>query len=405
MRVPLAQLLSPAERRRALRIGAGVVAAVGALDAVLARSPPRMALWVAWTTLLLGAGEAVVRVAPDRRRFVGFGAAVLSTLALGALVLASGGSAGPLFGVLPLIPALGVIIAPENDEVSSVLAVAFPVAGVAILLLEGRPLAWIALWAVPVLLSGVLVVRFSREHRRRRAAAARAAEERADALDRLARSERELARVERLARLPLLADGVAHDLNSPLAVVASNVAYVRVELRDAGAEIVEALNDAANAAARMRQIVGDLQRLARLQLEHDGGGPPASARATESALRDAVQYVATQLGEASVRAEIQDGLPVPIAPRHAVVDLVVQMVRAVATAGGGEIVVRAEQADGGLTLAAGRRGGDPDASAGVGSEPHVSVCRAYVEGLGGRFRSAWSAGELELAAVLPVLKE
>lgn len=400
----VANVLSPADRRRALRTGAGVVAAVGALDGLLHRSPERCAIWMGWAALLLGASEVVVRVRPAWLRAVGATAAVLSSVALAALVLASGGSVSPLFGVLPLIPALGAIIAPDNDEVSPVLAAAFPVAGVAILAVEGRSFAWIALWTVPVLLSGILVVRFSRQHRARNVAAARAAEERADALDRLARSERELARIERLARLPLLADGVAHDLNSPLAVVASTIAFARVELRDAGPELVEALNDAASAATRMRRIVGDLQRLARLELQHDGGsGAPAPA--TELALRDAVRFVATQLAQAAaVRAEIPDGLPVPIAPRHAVIDLVVQMVRALATAGGGEIVVRAERGGEGLTLAARRTGPALDASATIRSDPHVSVCRAYVEGLGGTFRSACAGGELQLAALLPVLK-
>jgi signal transduction histidine kinase len=399
----LADALTPPDRRRALRTGAAVVAVVALLDGALLLSPRRAAVWVAWAALLALAGEAIVRVPPAAVRGVGVVAAVLSTAALATLVLASGGSASPLFAILPMLPALGAIIAPDDDETLTVLALAVPLAGVALLAVEGRSPAWIALWAAPVVLTAGLVVRFSREHRRRRAVAARAAQERAAALDRLARSERELARVERLARLPLLADGVAHDLNSPLSVVSSTISLARIELRDGKhPELEEALADAAESVSAMKRIVGDLQRLAGLELEHAG----VPARATELALREAVQYVAALLAEgAAVRAEIPDGLPVPVAPRHAVVDLLVQMVRALACVGTGEITVRAERAADGLTLSAGRSVPSLEESAALHADPHLSMCRAYVEGLGGRFRSSWDAGTLRLAVALPVLPD
>jgi hypothetical protein len=88
-----------------------------------------------------------------------------------------------------------------------------------------------------------------------------------------------------------------------------------------------------------------------------------------------------------------------------VIDLVVQMVRSLATVGAGEIVVRAERTPAGLSLAAARRGAASDEAAGMLGDSHLSVCRAYVEGLGGTFRAAWSAGELRLGAVLPVLPD
>jgi signal transduction histidine kinase len=286
--------LTPLDRRRALRTGAGVVAVAGVLDVALLTSPLRAGVWIGWFVLLLATGEAIARVAPGAIRAVGAGAAVISTVALVVLVHASGGSGSPFFSVLPLLPALGAIIAPEDDETAPVLATVIPVAGIALLAAEGRSPGWIALWAAPVILAGLLVVRVSREHRRRREIARRAAEERADALDRLARSERELARVERLARLPLLADGVAHDLNSPLAVVSSTIAFARIEVRGEKPELEEAFADAADAVATMKRVVGDLQRLARLELDHAGDSP---SRATELALREAVQYVAAQLAE------------------------------------------------------------------------------------------------------------
>jgi signal transduction histidine kinase len=404
MDVAPTNILTPSDRRRALLLGALVVAVVAVFDGLLLRSPERAAAWGAWIGFFLVSAELAVRVTPRGLRWLSGTVAVVSIAVLAALVYSTGGSLSPLFGALPLIPALGATIAPDDAENAPILAVAIPLAGIGVLVAEGRALSWIALWAAPVVLCGILVIRFSRHYRRQRHEEARAARERAEALDRLARAERELARVERLARLPLLADGVAHDLNSPLAVVSSSLAFVRAELRGGSPDLLEALADAAGAASAMRRIVGDLQRLARLELEHDDGA--SSSRATELALRDAVQVVATQLAEAAtVRAEVADGLPLPVAPRHAVIDLVVQMVRSLATVGAGEIVVRAERTPAGLSLAAARRGAASDEAAGMLSDSHLSVCRAYVEGLGGTFRAAWSAGELRLGAVLPVLPD
>lgn len=400
MRLPSRDLLGPVERRRALRVGAGVVAIVAFLDGALLRSPSRAALWGAWVALLLAAGEAMVRVPAAALRGVGAIASILSIAALAVLVGLTGGSESPLFSVLPIIPALGLVIAPDDVDSAPVLASVIPLAGIGLLVAEGRPAVWIVLWVVPVALAGVLVVRFGREHRARRAAEIVAAQERADVLDRLARSERELARVERLARLPLLADGVAHDLNSPLAVVSSALSFVRTELRSPSPEVAEALADAGEAAAAMRRIVGGLQRLAGLEQEHEG---VPRGRAPELALRDAVRSVAAQLGEGTrVRAEIPDGLPTARAPGHAVVDLLVQLIRALAGPGGGAagIVVRAEAAGGRLVLSAARAEGQ-DAGAAAPGEAQLAVCRAYVEALGGTFRATREDGALRLAAELP----
>src|SRR5690242_19933782 len=164
----LAAGLTPLDRRRALRTGAGVVAVAGVLDVALLASPLRAAVWTGWFVLLLATGEAIARVVPGAIRAVGAGAAVISTVALVVLVHASGGSGSPFFCVLPLLPALGAIIAPDDDETAPVLATVIPLAGIALLAAEGRSARWIALWAAPVLLCGLLVVRFSREHRRRR---------------------------------------------------------------------------------------------------------------------------------------------------------------------------------------------------------------------------------------------
>jgi signal transduction histidine kinase len=74
---------------------------------------------------------------------------------------------------------------------------------------------------------------------------------------------------ERMAAVGMLAAGVAHEINNPLAFVSSNLCYIERELRrlqlspaDLG-EMMEAITDAREGADRMRDIVQSLRALAR----------------------------------------------------------------------------------------------------------------------------------------------
>ncbi len=74
---------------------------------------------------------------------------------------------------------------------------------------------------------------------------------------------------ERMAAIGMLAAGVAHEINNPLAFVSSNLCYIEKELRrlklspgDLG-EMMEAITDAKEGSDRMRDIVQSLRALAR----------------------------------------------------------------------------------------------------------------------------------------------
>jgi signal transduction histidine kinase len=74
---------------------------------------------------------------------------------------------------------------------------------------------------------------------------------------------------ERMAAVGMLAAGVAHEINNPLAYVSSNLCYIEKELRrlrlapsELG-EMMEAITDAREGADRMRDIVQSLRALAR----------------------------------------------------------------------------------------------------------------------------------------------
>ncbi|HUS66967.1 MAG TPA: ATP-binding protein [Kofleriaceae bacterium] len=86
------------------------------------------------------------------------------------------------------------------------------------------------------------------------------------------RLQERLESAGRMISLGTLAAGVAHEINNPLAVVIANVQIVRAmaaELEGGGvtegtaAEMRECLADVADAAERVRHIVGDMQTLSR----------------------------------------------------------------------------------------------------------------------------------------------
>lgn len=73
------------------------------------------------------------------------------------------------------------------------------------------------------------------------------------------------AQLERLASLGMLAAGVAHEMNNPLAYVMLNLGFIEEELRKAspspGPDLMEALTEAVEGTERIRRIVADLKML------------------------------------------------------------------------------------------------------------------------------------------------
>lgn len=94
---------------------------------------------------------------------------------------------------------------------------------------------------------------------------------------------------DRMASVGMLAAGVAHEINNPLAALLANLELVQRELLDHGArlgdvqELREMLDDARSAAERVRQIVRDLKIFSR----HEEVKPGAIdvRRVLESSLR------------------------------------------------------------------------------------------------------------------------
>ncbi len=78
------------------------------------------------------------------------------------------------------------------------------------------------------------------------------------------RLEARLNETEKLSVVGQLAYGVAHEINNPLAYVVANLEFARAELAGrADADVVAALDEAAEGSLRVRQIVRDLKAFAR----------------------------------------------------------------------------------------------------------------------------------------------
>jgi two-component system, cell cycle sensor histidine kinase and response regulator CckA len=128
---------------------------------------------------------------------------------------------------------------------------------------------------------------------------------------------------ERLAALGTLAAGVAHEVNNPLSVVLSNVGFA-LELSPPQGEMLEALTDARDAAARVAHIIESLRDFSRPHVE------PFRAIDAREAIGSALHLTHAQWKNlAGIRLELGAMPPVMAAPARLVQVLVSLIINAV----------------------------------------------------------------------------
>jgi len=258
-----------AERQRAQLFGAGAIALVATAD-LLAHgpSPARLAVWAALVLTFLISSAVMTRGPAWVGHACGVATLLAALLAMVALAGLGGDTASPYFLMMPAIPLLVVTVVPEDTLVSAIGGLVVLSGGLWLLGRAGRPLEDLITWGFLVLVLVFFALGASLRQRARRERTVAAELERMAALEKLADSERARLMAERWAAIGLLADGVAHDVNSPLGSLRSNLAFAREELAGGRTgELDAALLDAQEGVERIREIVASLRAFSLSEVE------------------------------------------------------------------------------------------------------------------------------------------
>jgi len=249
------------ERRRALLSGSIAIAAVAVADLLaLGPVPVRLLVWGLWVGSFLAFALAFGRGPAWLARLTAMITSAGSMVALVALAGLGGGTESPYFFVLPTIPLIMVAVAPEDAVELGVAGALVLLGGLLLLARAGHSLGDLVTWGMLILVIVTFAAVHSLRQRSRHERTVTTELERVRALERLAESEQARAQAERWAAIGMLAEGVAHDVNSPLGSLRSNLAFAREELAAGRPEEIDAaLADALESVERIREIVASLR--------------------------------------------------------------------------------------------------------------------------------------------------
>lgn len=270
-----APALDRAGRRRALRSGALAIGVTGAADVVLSGGEPvRAAVWGGWVALYLGAALVIERGPPRVTHVVSAFTAGAPLLALFALAATSSGSHSLYFLVATMVPVLSVLFSPDDTVGAALQGLVVLALGTALQVHEGQALPRLILYGLIVTAVTAAAIHASVGHLRRVEVLLA---ERARLAQRQVELEQERQRADQWASVGLLSEAVAHDVNSPLGSLRSNLAFVREELaagRGGAADVQEALLDSQGALERIRETVASLRAVRVLPEGAEPGAPP-----------------------------------------------------------------------------------------------------------------------------------
>ena len=254
------------------------------------------------------------------------GAIFTGTLTSCLFVSLSGGPASPYFLVFGALPCLVAMFTPD-DWRPTLLCGAMTLSAVALLNAQGGvPVRQTWMQQSGLVLFMGLSLFGTRTYRREGEARREAQQQRLQALEQLAESERlrlsaerERAQVERLVLVGQLAAGVAHEVNNPLAYVKSNLTYLEQETLGSEPtldreELRQVLSETRQGVQRIQQIITDLKGFSRADNAAEQGGQ------LREALEEARRLASVRLsGRGEVRLEFAPQLPaVRMGQRHLV---------------------------------------------------------------------------------------
>jgi C4-dicarboxylate-specific signal transduction histidine kinase len=304
-----------------------------------------------WCAAALALVPLMRRADAEARRRLHVALAAVNCAGVLALVVATGGSQGPVGPYTLALPLITVVAVRQHWGLAGVGALSGLAGGVGLPLLEGRPAREVSV-ALGLHLAVAVYAALAQVHARRLGRRLkREAEARERARAALEDSERRRLQAERLALLGQLTAGVAHEVGNPLAYAAVSLGLLEAALQRDGTltpEAAEALGDARHGMDRIATLVRDLRAFSREQPVCLA--PCALSELVDDALR--VASVRFKRARPSVTAQLPAGLPRVSADadriRRVLLNLVVNAADAVEPQGAaGSIRLTAEEAGGG----------------------------------------------------------
>lgn len=311
------------------------------------------------SALLLAAPALLGRLGPRAVRRIVHALAAGVCLAFATIAWGTGGTASPYFAFLPMLPLVFTIAVPDVPTGSLLAGACAGAVGLARVFAEGASVAQAAFWVLAFATTTLYALAGSIFNGRQRARERRLLEERAGAEELLAESERQRARGERLELVGRLAEGVAHDVATPLSEVTGSVAEIEREVAariGSDPELAARFAGVHAALERIRRTVEDLRSFAQADLE----------ASEDCDLAVAMEQARLTLDE-RFQAAVGVALPAANLPRvhavrarlvHALVWIMadasgrgVRRLRIAARREGAEVLVELEDDGGGLSVA------------------------------------------------------
>jgi C4-dicarboxylate-specific signal transduction histidine kinase len=416
-------------------IGAGCLVAGLLLHCLVVQSFPVMLIGfqLAWTAVFMlmgvGVGEGWLPM-----KWAGVLAAIIGFVALTSFILLSGGTKSPYFNVFVALPFILAVFSPDSRLPTLLGGGASLVAIIVLNMMAEVPAAKVILQVTSFSTFLAMALLGTRMYRRMLDAQLEAQEERLQALERLAESERlrgraelERAQVERLVLVGQLASGVAHEVNNPLAYVKANLSFLQREMRGEHwtldrEELGAVLGETQQGVLRIQQIITDLRGFSRAgSLAEDERGM------LEEALSEAKRLASVRLrDEDVVSLELAPELPaVRLGQRHIVQVLLnlllnaADAVESVLPERRPHIKVSARPVDGGVRLQVEDNGPGipPDVlprlfdpffttkPPGKGTGLGLALCRDYVARAGGTLHAENHSNGARFVLMLPAAPE
>lgn len=246
-------------QQHSLALGAFLIACCYPLDLVQPNFGA-VAVWRAcWVAAVAFAAWGQKEGRPRLAVGVGYAAAVVTGAAVVGIITLSGGTRSIYDGMFIATPFAVLIALPELPLAAATVGGICLAGGAWLRWEEGQPLLTVAAWSGLLLVMSTLAVYGTVALRRLFFLELEVARSRARAVEALVESERRRALAERDAEAARVIASVAHDVNSPLAALRSNLRWAAAGEAPEG-ERAEALADAIDGADRIAGIISALGR-------------------------------------------------------------------------------------------------------------------------------------------------